>query len=89
MVFDVVRTGATQAPRGGVKGARASPCKDSNYMRYLSLNNLVDLERGMRAEVDKATPLTVLYRNQDMIQGLVGGCAATAVRCNIRANGTA
>lgn len=73
MVFDVVRTGATQAPRGGVKGALARRREDSNYMRYLSLNNLVDLERGMRAEVDKATPLTVLYRNQDMIQGLVGG----------------
>ena len=73
MVFDVVRTGATQAPRGGVKGALARRREDSNYMRCLSLNSLVDLERGMRAEVDKATPLTVLYRNQDMIQGLVGG----------------
>jgi hydroxymethylglutaryl-CoA synthase len=27
----------------------------------------------MRAETDKGTPLTTLYRNRDMITGLVGG----------------
>ena len=42
-------------------------------MRYLSFNDLIDLERGMRAEADKPTQMTVLYRNRDMIQGLVGG----------------
>lgn len=73
LVFEVVRTAGTLAPRGGVKGALARRREDANYLRYLSLNNLVDLERGMRAEVDKATPLTLLYRNRDMIQGLVGG----------------
>jgi uncharacterized OB-fold protein len=33
----------------------------------------VVLERGMRSETDKATPLTTLYRNRDMVTGLVGG----------------
>jgi hydroxymethylglutaryl-CoA synthase len=59
--------------RGGVSAALARRREDANYMRWLSFNGKVDLERGMRAEVDKATALTVLYRNRDMIQGLVGG----------------
>ena len=32
----------------------------------------------MRAEADKGTPLTTLYRNRDMITGLVGG------KCKLR-----
>lgn len=73
LVFEVTPTIVSLSRRGGVKGALARRHEDSNYMRYLALNNLVDLERGMRAEVDKATPLTLLFRNRDMIQGLVGG----------------
>ena len=64
---------ASAKPRFGVKGALAQRREDGNYLRYLSFNGLLDMERGMRAEPDKATPLTVLYRNRDMIQGLVGG----------------
>jgi uncharacterized OB-fold protein len=59
--------------RRGAKGALAARREDGNYMRYLSFNNLIDLERGMRAEPDKPTQMTVLYRNRDMVQGLVGG----------------
>ena len=67
-----------------MKGALARrDARDSNYMRFLAFNDLIDLERGMRAEADKGTPLTVLYRNRDMIQGLVGGkcrnCGTRAV----------
>jgi 3-hydroxy-3-methylglutaryl CoA synthase len=61
------------ASRRGVKGALGWRREDGNYLRWLSFNGVIDLERGMRAEPDKATPLTVLYRNRDMIQGLVGG----------------
>jgi 3-hydroxy-3-methylglutaryl CoA synthase len=64
---------AAAQPRCGVKGALAQRREDGNYLRYLSFNGLLDMERGMRAEPDKATPLTVLYRNRDMIHGLVGG----------------
>jgi len=73
MLFEVTPAIAQCAPRGGVRAALARRREDSNYMRYLSFNDLINLERGMRAEVDKATPLSVLYRNRDMIQGLVGG----------------
>jgi len=61
------------ARRLGVRGALARRREDANYLRWLSFTGKIDLERGMRAEVDKATAMTVLYRNRDMIEGLVGG----------------
>jgi hydroxymethylglutaryl-CoA synthase len=64
---------ARGAARSGVKGALADRREESNYLRWLSFTGTIDLERGMRAEVDKATAMTVLYRNRDMIEGLVGG----------------
>lgn len=64
---------ARGAARRGVKGALADRREESNYLRWLSFTGTIDLERGMRAEVDKPTAMTVLYRNRDMIEGLVGG----------------
>lgn len=61
------------AARRGVGGALAARREDGNYLRFLSFNGVIDLERGMRAEPDKPTQMTVLYRNRDMIQGLIGG----------------
>jgi hydroxymethylglutaryl-CoA synthase len=61
------------AAKRGVRGALADRREESNYLRWLSFTGTIDLERGMRAEVDKATAMTVLYRNRDMIEGLVGG----------------
>lgn len=66
-------TPAIGKARRSVERALAARREDSNYMRYLAFNNLIELERGMRAEPDKPTQMTVLYRNRDMIQGLVGG----------------
>src|SRR5207344_3188851 len=59
--------------RPGVRGALARRREETNYNRFLAFNDLVTLERGMRAELDKQTPLSVLYRKRDMILGLVGG----------------
>ena len=73
LLFEVTPAIAKRSARRGVKGALAARREDNNYMRYLSFNGLLDMERGMRAEPDKPTQMTVLYRNRDMIQGLVGG----------------
>ena len=73
LLFEVTPAIAKASARRGVKGALAARREDGNYMRYLSFNGLLDMERGMRAEPDKPTQITVLYRNRDMIQGLVGG----------------
>ena len=59
--------------RNGVSGSLARRKEETNYNKYLGFNGLIELEKGMRAEVDKRTALTVLYRKSDMITGLVGG----------------
>ncbi len=61
------------APRRGVSGSLARRAPEENYDRYLTFNNLVMKDFGKRAEVDKQTPLTTLYRNRKMIMGFVGG----------------
>jgi hydroxymethylglutaryl-CoA synthase len=77
LLFEVTPAIGKPSGRRGVKGALAARREDGNYMRYLSFNGLLDMERGMRAEPDKPTQMTVLYRNRDMIQGLVGGKCRT------------
>jgi 3-hydroxy-3-methylglutaryl CoA synthase len=57
----------------GVSGALARRKEETNYNKYLGFNGLIELEKGMRAEVDKRTALTTLYRKNDMLMGLVGG----------------
>jgi len=59
--------------RRGVKGSLARRKEEANYQKYLAFNELVTLERGLRAEVDKQTPLSTLYRKRAMLLGLMGG----------------
>ncbi|HEX3809391.1 MAG TPA: 3-oxoacyl-[acyl-carrier-protein] synthase III C-terminal domain-containing protein [Rhizomicrobium sp.] len=64
---------AKLAKRNGVSGSLARRKEETNYMKYLAFNGLIEMERGMRAEKDNKTPLTVLYRKNDMLMGLAGG----------------
>ena len=73
LLFEVTEALAALPARSGVKGALARRKEESNYLRFLAFNDHIALERGMRAEADKGTPLTTLYRNRDMVTGLVGG----------------
>jgi hydroxymethylglutaryl-CoA synthase len=72
---------ATEALLGArptaIASALARGKRETNYQRYLAFNDLVPIEKGMRADVDKFTPLSTLYRKRDMLFGLVGG------RCRI------
>jgi hydroxymethylglutaryl-CoA synthase len=54
--------------------ARRKPC---TYSRYLVLNNMLKIGRGIRAEVDKGSALTAAYRHRDLLTGLVGGRCTT------------
>jgi 3-hydroxy-3-methylglutaryl CoA synthase len=73
-------TGAGQRPARGVTGSLADREEETNYLKFLTFNGLVEWDKGMRAEKDNKTALTTLYRNEDMILGLVGGrCRATGV----------
>ena len=72
--------------RYGVKHALARRKEETNYLKYLAFNGLIELEKGMRAEVDKRTALTVVYRKNDMLMGLVGFvCTALGIGLAIRA----
>jgi 3-hydroxy-3-methylglutaryl CoA synthase len=64
---------AMQKARRGILGSLKRRKEETNYGKYLAFNDLVKMERGLRAEVDKQTPLSILYRNKDMLLALVGG----------------
>jgi 3-hydroxy-3-methylglutaryl CoA synthase len=74
---DVLIFEATGRParRGGVglESQIAAGKSSSNYMRYLVINGLLPVDRGMRAETDMKTALTALYRDRRAVLGLVGG----------------
>lgn len=73
-------TGQGQRPARGVTGSLVDREVETNYLKFLTFNGLIEWEKGMRAEKDNKTALTTLYRNEDMILGLVGGrCRETGV----------
>jgi 3-hydroxy-3-methylglutaryl CoA synthase len=73
VMFETTREIAELPARKGVKGSLARRKEETNYLKYLAFNGLIELEKGMRAEVDKRTALTVQYRKRDMLLGLIGG----------------
>lgn len=73
LLFRVTDAITSLAARLGVKGSLAERKEEHVYQKYLAFNNLVALDHGMRAEVDRGTPLSLLYRNRDMVTGLIGG----------------
>jgi 3-hydroxy-3-methylglutaryl CoA synthase len=73
LLFRVTAAVASLRGRRGVSGSLALRKEEVGYQKYLAFNGLVTLEHGMRAEADKGTPLSLLYRNREMITGLIGG----------------
>ena len=73
MLFEATPAIADFKKQMGVSGALARRKEETNYLKYLGFNGLIELEKGMRAEVDKRTALSVLHRKNDMLLGLVGG----------------
>ena len=73
LLFEVTEAIAKVRPHRGVKGFLARRKEEANYMKWLAFNGLVEMEKGMRAEKDNKTALTVTYRKRDMLFGLIGG----------------
>ncbi|HUO93609.1 MAG TPA: 3-oxoacyl-[acyl-carrier-protein] synthase III C-terminal domain-containing protein [Rhizomicrobium sp.] len=73
LLFEVTPEIERLENRGNVSASLARRKEETNYMKLLAFNGLIELEKGMRAEVDKRTALTVVYRKNDMLMGLVGG----------------
>lgn len=85
--------------RRGVRRHLSDRQEDNNYQRFLFHRGIVQLERGMRAELDQKQPGSTLYRHRKAVLGLVGGrCTRTGtvqfprsdigVNPNDRATGT-
>ena len=72
-MFRVTRALAEFKVGNGITGSLANRREETNYQKFLTFNDLVTLEKGMRAEKDSKTALTVLYRKRDMLLGLIGG----------------
>lgn len=46
---------------------------ESRYLKYLSFTGQIDLDWGMRAEMDNKTALSAAWRSVDMVHGFSGG----------------
>lgn len=60
----------------GVAGHLARRKSETVYGRFLAFNDLIELERGMRAETDKATALSSLWRNRKTVTSFIGAKCA-------------
>jgi hydroxymethylglutaryl-CoA synthase len=60
-------------PAMGIRGALDNRRVETSYIRYLASCGLIELDRGMRAELDQKPILTALYRERKTVLGLIGG----------------
>lgn len=78
LVFETTEAIAHRTRGRGLAGHLADRQADTNYQRFLFHRGLLDLERGMRAELDQKQPGSTLYRHRKAVLGLVGGrCVKT------------
>jgi len=78
ILFEVTDNIKNYKPEQTIESLLNSGVEENNYMKYLTFNDLVKWEKGMRGEQDRKTALTTLYRHNDAIMGLVGGkCTKT------------
>ncbi|MEH6405418.1 MAG: 3-oxoacyl-[acyl-carrier-protein] synthase III C-terminal domain-containing protein [Sneathiella sp.] len=73
MLFEVTDAINGLPKRRGIGGSLARRKVETNYNRFLAFHKLVNLELGIRAEVDKNTGLTTHNRNRKMTQRMLGG----------------
>lgn len=73
LVFEVTDAITKVSGHAGITGSLARRKEETNYNRFMAFNNLINMELGIRAEVDKNTGLSTLYRNRKMSQRMVGG----------------
>jgi 3-hydroxy-3-methylglutaryl CoA synthase len=73
LLFEAMPAILEPSPRLGVKGHLQRRKEETNYAKFLSFNETVEMERGMRAEADKLTPLSALWRNRHTVTRFAGG----------------
>ena len=73
LLLEVMPAIAQLPQRLGVSGHLARRKGEASYGRYLAFNDLIELERGMRSETDKGTPLSSMWRNRETVTRFTGG----------------
>jgi 3-hydroxy-3-methylglutaryl CoA synthase len=73
LAFQVTDEIAKLAPRTGIRGALARKRELTSYTKFAKFREFIDLEMSIRGEVGGQTAMTTLYRNRQMVLGLVGG----------------
>lgn len=73
LLFEVTPEIANRPRNQGVAGHLARRKEEASYGRFLAFNDLIELERGMRSETDKATALSSLWRNRETVTSFTGG----------------
>lgn len=73
LVFEVTPANGKKTGRLGVSGYLARRREETNYNRFLAFNDVVAIERGMRAEADKLTALSAMWRNRGAVTSFTGG----------------
>ena len=76
LLFRTTDALARLSPRTAIAGSLARRKEELNYNKYLAFNGLIERDLGMRAETDKQTPLSTLYRHKEMLTALIGGKCA-------------
>ncbi len=64
-------------PHSGINTMLKRRVEETQYHKFLTLKNLVDIDWGMRAEVDAKSSLSSHYRNRRTVQSFVGGKCGT------------
>jgi hydroxymethylglutaryl-CoA synthase len=72
LAFETTQAITEVSPRRGVSGSLRCRKAEDNYLKFLFHRGLIDLDRGMRAEVDQKQPGTTLFRNRRAVLGLIG-----------------
>jgi 3-hydroxy-3-methylglutaryl CoA synthase len=73
LLFEVTPENGKQARGLGIAGHLSRRKEETSYGRYLAFNDLIELERGMRAETEKGTPLSSMWRNRETVTSFIGG----------------
>jgi 3-hydroxy-3-methylglutaryl CoA synthase len=77
LLFEVNAAPADPKGRLGVAGHLARRREQTNYAKFLAFNDTIEIERGMRAEAEKLTPLSALWRNHETVTRFTGGRCRT------------
>jgi 3-hydroxy-3-methylglutaryl CoA synthase len=73
LLFEVTDAIKRQPNRLGVRGHLKRRKEEMSYTKFLAFSGALELERGRRAEADKLTPMSSLWRNREAVTSFMGG----------------